>query len=125
MSPRAASFNFPAAAAAASCAAGPFFLNCGHVGRDLFPGPSIRLLDELILEVIDANRAQVRAAKVEEFMASRWSRAGQPSHLGGTVQSGTSKNKSPAADIRNGRNRGNNLSPGWGSREGVARVTGD
>ena len=41
----------------------------GHVGRDLRSGPASRLLVELVLEVADADGAEVGAAEVEEFLA--------------------------------------------------------
>ena len=40
----------------------------GHVGRDLWPRPALRLLVELVLEVVDADGAEVRAAEVEELV---------------------------------------------------------
>src|SRR5262245_15525553 len=44
----------------------------GHVGRKLFARPAPRLRVERELEVIEAKRAQVRAAEVEEFAALGW-----------------------------------------------------
>ena len=45
------------------------------------PGPAVRLLVELVLEVVDANGAQVRAAEVEEFVALGRPLALQQVHL--------------------------------------------
>ena len=44
----------------------------GHVRSGLFAGPAPRLLIELELEVIEANRAQVRTSEVEQFVPFGW-----------------------------------------------------
>jgi hypothetical protein len=52
-----------------------------HVGGDLLTWPAPRLLQELKLEVIDAERAKMRSREVKELVTSRRSGAGQESHL--------------------------------------------
>ena len=52
-----------------------------HVGRDLFARPAPGLLEELELEVIDADGAEVRPAEVEEFVPLGRSLAQQQVHL--------------------------------------------
>src|SRR5262249_61194845 len=44
--------------------------NGRHVGRILFSGPPVGLLEELELEVIVAKGAQMRAGKIENLMAN-------------------------------------------------------
>ena len=46
--------------------------NGRHVRFDFFARPAIGLLDELELEIVDPNRAEVRAAEVEDLVAVRW-----------------------------------------------------
>ncbi len=43
--------------------------NGRHVGCDLFSRPSPWLLEELILEIIDADSSEMRSAKVKDFMS--------------------------------------------------------
>ena len=57
-----------------------------HVRRDLFARPAPRLLQELELEVVDPQGAQLRAAEVEQFVARRRSLARQQIHLVVAVQ---------------------------------------
>src|SRR5581483_11446221 len=40
----------------------------GHVGDHLRPGPALRLREELELEVVDAQRTQLRSGEVEELV---------------------------------------------------------
>ena len=40
----------------------------GHVGRHLFARPAVGLLEELELEVVDAEGAELRPAEVEQFV---------------------------------------------------------
>ena len=49
----------------------------GHVRRDLLAGPAVWLLVELEFEIINPDRAEVRATKIEDFMPGGWSGAGQ------------------------------------------------
>ena len=52
-----------------------------HVGGDFLTGPAPRLLDELKLEVIDANGTELRSTEVEELMARGWTGPVQERHL--------------------------------------------
>ena len=52
-----------------------------HVGSDLFPRPSIRLVEEYDLQIIDTDRTEVRAPEVEQLVARRRTFAGEQVHL--------------------------------------------
>src|SRR5262249_10116864 len=58
----------------------------GHVRSGLFARPAPGLLEELELEVVDANRAQLRAAEVEQLVALGGAFAGNQIHLVVTVE---------------------------------------
>ena len=58
----------------------------GHVRRDLGAGPTVRLVVELVLEVVHPHRAELRASEVENLMASGGTFALEQSHLVITVQ---------------------------------------
>src|SRR5262249_24721342 len=53
----------------------------GHVRGDLFARPAPRLRKERELEVVDANRAQLRTAEVEQLLALGRALAGEKIHL--------------------------------------------
>src|SRR6516165_5142049 len=53
----------------------------GHVRGDLFARPAPRLRKERELEVVEANRAQLRAAEIEQLAALGWAFAGEKIHL--------------------------------------------
>src|SRR5262249_9457458 len=52
-----------------------------HVSRGFFSRPTVRLLVELELEIVDADGAECRAAEVEELTACRRSLAGEQVRL--------------------------------------------
>src|SRR5215831_15689003 len=53
----------------------------GHVRGDLFARPAPRLREERELEVVEANRAELRAAEIEQLAALGWAFAGEKIHL--------------------------------------------
>src|SRR5262249_3953652 len=52
-----------------------------HVGRRFFARPAVRRRAELEVEVVDADRAKIRSAKIEELMARRRSLSGEQVRL--------------------------------------------
>ena len=52
-----------------------------HVGRRLLARPTERLLVELVFEIIDTDRAELRFAEVEDLVTRRRTFAGQQVHL--------------------------------------------
>src|SRR5262249_7572484 len=52
-----------------------------HVGRRFFSRPTVRLLVELELEIVDADGSKCRAAEIKELAACRWSLAGEQVRL--------------------------------------------
>src|SRR5262249_38580053 len=58
----------------------------GHVRGGLFAWPAPRLCEKRKLKVVDANRAQLRAAEVEQLLAFGWTFAGEEIHLVVTVE---------------------------------------
>src|SRR5215471_18494293 len=57
-----------------------------HVRGGLFARPAPRLHKERELEVVEANRAELRAAEIEQLAALGWAFAGEEIHLVVTVQ---------------------------------------
>src|SRR5215208_6705966 len=57
----------------------------GHVSLGLVAQPAAGLVDETILEVVDAHGAKLAFAEVPDLMAVRWSLAGDHVHLVITV----------------------------------------
>src|SRR5262249_59990884 len=57
----------------------------GHVGGGFLARPPVRLLEELELEVVMAQRAEMRTGEIEDLVAGRPSPAvsEEPPHVGG------------------------------------------
>src|SRR5262249_44962526 len=53
----------------------------GHIRGRLFARPPPRLVEEYEFHVVDANRAKLWTAKIEQLVALGWALAGEQIHL--------------------------------------------